>query len=77
MTLRVQRSLILIALILFAYCGAYLVFRTLHLKKDESDLQFSIVYRSNERLLYFLFWPLAELDKAATGVPYSISESRD
>ena len=67
MTLRTQRIFILLVLAIFAYGGAYLIFRTLHMHRAADGAPLFII-PERQRAFYYAFGPLIYLDGAATGV---------
>ena len=68
MTLRTQRTAMLLILAVFAYGGAYLLFRTLHLHRSDNGDSLVFIIPKNQRTFYYFFAPLIYLDRAATDV---------
>ena len=68
MTLRTQRTAILVILAIFAYGGAYLLFRTTHLTRTGEPDELEIMVPRSQLAAYYFFRPLIYLDSTATGV---------
>jgi hypothetical protein len=68
MTLRTQRTAMLLILAVFAYGGSYLLFRTTHLSRTAEVGEFEIIVPQGQLAFYYIFRPLVYLDVAATGV---------
>jgi hypothetical protein len=73
MTLRTQRGIILLVLAVFAYGGAYLLFRTLHMHRNADGESLTFLIPEKQRPLYYAFAPLIYLDGAATGIRCEIA----
>jgi hypothetical protein len=68
MTLRTQRIAILLMLAVFAYSGAYLLFRTLHMHRADNGNSLVFIIPESQRAFSYVFAPLIYLDGAATGI---------
>jgi hypothetical protein len=65
-----KRALIIVAVVLVAYIGAYVAYRTTNTEIWEVDGMSYVIFGS--RLNYYLFRPLTYIDGALTGMRFHI-----
>lgn len=68
-----KRSVLkIITIILIAYIGSYLAFRSQHIERWEKDQRDYVIFPVGKSILYYFYRPLVLIDGPLTGMQFHI-----